>query len=456
MPTFYIRVSQTILRLFSAKRNIVGQMSEHTKRTALVWLIAVSLLPLPFLVKMPQWALAPSVWLYVSAVAGYIGIVLLLWMYILGTKSVMGLYFRDLAPVLSIHKWLGKYGTLLIFLHPLAVAISYSVEIIDYVVKPNLALSFERSVTWGRFALYALGIVWFTSALVRGRITFRPWKYVHYLSYLALPLALVHIPSIGTSYRSLDGPRVYFMSVLLLLVLFSILRLCHLFSLGRARYTVVRHVEISPGVWMIALKPEGRYVSVRRGQYVYLQWSLLGEEHPFTVLQYYAETAELTIAYKVLGAWTSKLSALEDGSVVYVDGPYGSFMEETIETDEPTVFIAAGIGITPFVQPILQNQHADNWLFYANRTAESAVFSRQLQSKLGGRYVSILSRVDTPAGVCDERGHVRSDIVAKYLPNPAQYQYYICDSEAFMQTAVSSLAELHVPAARIHTEAFGW
>jgi hypothetical protein len=53
------------------------------------------------------------------------GIVLLLWMYILGTKSVMGLVFRDLAPVLKIHKWIGKYGTLAIFLHPVLITFSY-------------------------------------------------------------------------------------------------------------------------------------------------------------------------------------------------------------------------------------------------------------------------------------------------------------------------------------------
>jgi predicted ferric reductase len=362
-----------------------------------------------------------------------------------------------LAPVLSLHKWLGTYGTLAVFFHPIAVAISYGDNLISYTLLPELGHSFERSVTWGRFALYALLVVWVTSALVRGQMAFRPWKYLHYLAYLALPLALVHVPSIGTSYRSLDAPRVYFMSVLFLLVLFSVLRLRHLFSLGRARFTVVKHAEIAPGVWMIALKPAGRRVSVRRGQYVYLQWSLLGETHPFTVLQHDEQTGELTVAYKVLGAWTKKLATLENGSTVFVDGSYGSFMEAaTSEHRVPTVYIAAGIGITPFVGPILQDTQSENWLFYANRTLESAPFAPQLQKKLGAHYVSILSRADTPGGLCDERGHLDSTVLAKYLPDPTRYRYYICGSEGFMQTAAASLTALHVPPAHIHTEAFGW
>lgn len=441
-------------------------MTEHNKRKILAWLMVASMLPLPFLVKYPTWSLAPSVWLYVSTVLGYAGVVMLLWMYILGTKSVMGLYFNDLAPVLSIHKWSGKWGTVLIFGHPLAVALSYGDNLLTYTLIPELGASFERSVTWGRFALYALLLVWVTSAIVRSKIAFRPWKYVHYLAYIALPLALVHVPSIGTSYRSLDAPRVYFMCVLGLLVLFSVLRLRHLFSLGRASYTVVRHTQVSPGVWMIALKPNARAITLRNGQYVYMQWSLLGEEHPFTVLQHNSANGELTIAYKTLGAWTKKLTQLEDGSVVYIDGPYGSFMEDPSPNlpvkghnspgmADSKVFIAAGIGITPFVDTLLKDT-SDSWLFYANQRPETATFSRQLQGKLGGRYVSIFSRIDTPAAPNDERGHIRKDILARYLPNPQAYQYYICGSEGFMDSSSAVLRELDIPPANIHTEAFGW
>ena len=432
-------------------------MNEHGKRRILVWLMVMSMLPLPLFVHLPTWSIASSVWLYVSAVTGYAGLVMLLWMYILGTKSVMGLYFRDLVPVLSIHKRLGKYGTLAVFFHPVATAISYGDNLISYTLVPRLGESFERSVTWGRFALYALVVVWVTSALLRGKIAFRPWKYVHYLSYVALPLALVHVPSIGSSYRALDAPRIYFMAVLGILVLFSVLRLRHLFMLGRAKYIVTKHAEIAPDVWLIALKPTGRILTPRRGQYVYLQWSLLGEEHPFSILQTNSETGELTIAYKTLGAWTKKLTELSDGDELFLDGPYGEFMcDISPGKNESKVFIAAGIGITPFVEHLLTPAETDKWLFYANQRPETATFSRQLQSRLGNRYVSILSRVDTPAGPNDERGHIRPELVKKYIAKPTERHYYICGSEGFMQTAQNSLHELGISPAHIHTEAFSW
>jgi hypothetical protein len=77
----------------SSRSGLEAYLGRGLKRGMLVGLVAVSLLPLPFFVQAPHWGVAPSVWLYVSAVMGYTGLVLLLWMYILGTKSVMGLYF---------------------------------------------------------------------------------------------------------------------------------------------------------------------------------------------------------------------------------------------------------------------------------------------------------------------------------------------------------------------------
>lgn len=439
--------------------NSRSETRESQRRGVLVGLIVLSLLPLPFFVAWPNWSLPSTVWLYVAALAGYVGIVFLLWMYILGAKSVMGLYFDDLAPIRRIHKWLGTYGTVLLFVHPIAITLSYGYSLLTYSLLPRLDDSFERSVTWGRFALYALVIVWITSALLRSRMAFRPWKYMHYLAYLALPLALLHIPAIGSSYGRLDAPRVYFMSVLLLLVLVTILRLRHLFLLGRCTYLVRRQAEVSPGVWMLTLRPQGRRITPRSGQYVYLQWSLLGEEHPFSVLQVDETNGELTIAYKVSGAWTNKLASLEEESVVFVDGPYGTFLDRVSanEVAEPTVCIAAGIGITPFVEMLLRSTASNQWLFYANQRPETATFAKQLHRRLGDRYISIMSHADTPARANDERGRLTDETLTRYLGSDLQeHRFFICGNEDFMQSTREILTTLGVPTAHIRTEAFGW
>jgi hypothetical protein len=79
-------------------------MNESKKHALLIIIIILSLLPSVLLMKFPTHLSTASVALWLSAIVGYMGIVMLLWMYILGAKSVMGCVFRDLAPVLRIHK----------------------------------------------------------------------------------------------------------------------------------------------------------------------------------------------------------------------------------------------------------------------------------------------------------------------------------------------------------------
>ena len=43
----------------------------------------------------------------------------------------------------------------------------------------------------GRFALLAILLIWLSSAIVRGAISYRPWKYLHYLAYPVLFLSLL-------------------------------------------------------------------------------------------------------------------------------------------------------------------------------------------------------------------------------------------------------------------------
>lgn len=432
-------------------------MTEKNKRSFLLILMTLSVLPLPFIVQQSvTWGINAGSWLYLSAVTGYFGLLGLLWMYILGTKSVMGLYFRDLAPVYKLHGWLGKYATLLVFVHPLAIALSYGASMLTYTWLPNFGTSFEQSVTWGRFAFWALLIVWFTSALVRGRMSYRPWKYLHYLAYVALPLSLLHIPSIGSSYKVLSFPRVYFMGVLFLAVVFSVLRLRHLFMLGRAEYEVIRHDTIAKDTQLLRLKPVGRVLTPKPGQYVYVQASLLGLGHPFSVVQFHQEDGSLTLAYKVFGAFTRDLSQAKPGQHLFVDGSYGEFTRQKWQTPKaPAVFIAGGIGVTPFIEYILRDK-GENWLFHANQSRATSAFGTQFMQRLGDRFVPIFSRETGQLATHEVAGRITPELFRSRLGQTKDYQYYICGPEGFMREAETILSGLGIPKRQIHSEHFSF
>ena len=433
-------------------------MRELQKYTLLLILIALSVLPLLFIVPFPAEPAMRTVLLYFAALFGYIGMVQLVWMYILGARSVVGLYFRDMARILRLHGWLGKYGTLLVFAHPLLVAFAYGDNILQFLLTPSFATTFDKGVMYGRLALFAMAIVWFTSALVRGKIKFRPWKYIHYLAYIALPLSLLHVPAVGRVYASEPWAQAYFYSILTLFILFSFVRIRQLFGLGKLEYEVIDHSEVAPDIMLLKLKPKGqKFLQVLGGQYVYLQPTLLSEEHPFSVLFCNEKTGELTIAYKIFGRFTKKLSAVQSGAELYIDGPYGVFTEEIRKNPErPVVFIAGGIGVTPFVRYITHDINREQWLFYAAKTAENAAFHTQIKHKLGDHFVSILSADESSASDNDERGRICTEILQKYLTEPQQYTYFICGPKPMMKTATTSLLALGVPKNRIHIEDFSF
>lgn len=435
-------------------------MLEKKKRQILIGAIVVSIIPALLLVRFPDLVGSKTVAIYLSALAGYVGMVVLLWSYVLGARSVMGRVFRDLAPVLSIHKWLGKYGTLAIFLHPILIVYGYG-ESLLYSLQLDTSSRFESHVTLGRLAFFIVAIVWVSSAVLRGRISFRPWRYVHLLGYVALPYAFLHVPDVGTQFMSSTAVKVYFFILILTFLVFTVLRLRGLFNLDKTTYKIVAHRQLvadNPSIWLLRLRPEGDRLTPAKGQYVYLKDGRISEEHPFSVLDYDDTTGDITVAYRTFGRFTRELSTRAVGTKLLLDGPYGDFTGE-IRSDygEPIVFVAGGIGVTPMVRHIVeQNPEREQWLFYANRTKNSAMMVPQLRKVLGKRLITAYSRQSEGLMPTDEQGRLCANTFRKHLQKPDAYQYFLCGSDQMMHDITAELSSLGVPSSAIHREAFGW
>ena len=434
-------------------------MKETHKRRLLAVLIILSAVPAVALVRYPSLVNAKTLTLYASAIFGYLGVVSLLWSYILGAKSVMGTVFRDLAPVISIHKWLGKYGTLAIFIHPLLIMYSYGENLL-YLVIPQLGTEFNEHVTLGRIAFLVCLFIWLTSAVVRDRMKFRTWRYLHMLGYIALPFAFLHIPDVGSQFMSSTSIKLYLYVIIVAFLVFSLLRLRGLVNVSASRYRIATHrrlVDEDPEIYIFELIPEEEGIVPKLGQYVYLKFdTMLSEAHPFSVLDYAKDTGKITIAYRTFGSFTKQLSKLSEGETLLLTGPYGEFTADMLDQpDEPTVFIAGGIGITPFIQHLTERSGRDQWLFYANRTKNSAMIIPGLRKLLGYRMVTIFSREST-LDPGDEQGHFSAAILQKYLIDPHGYRYYICGAEDMMRSTVDELQRIGINPARIHTESFSW
>ncbi len=204
---------------------------------------------------------------------------------------------------------------------------------------------------------------------------------------------------------------------------------------------------------MYRLRPLKKKLLPAPGQFIYVRRGFWSEEHPFSVASYSKKTGEITIATKRFGKYTQKLSELEKGATVSLDGPYGVFTQEIpVTTERPVTLIAGGIGLTPFMQHVLNSQRKDITMFNANRTKDSVIVRGLLQKALGKRYIDIFS--DEPSKGA-ESGRLDQSILEKYLGDSIlDQQYYVCGPPPMMNGVKKMLLEAGVPPAQIHTEEF--
>jgi len=112
--------------------------------------------------------------------------------------------------------------------------------------------------------------------------------------------------------------------------------------------------------------------------------------------------------------------------------------------------------VTPMVRYLLNNPTREQWMFYANRTKQSAIIIPELKKLLGTRLITAFSRQTDGLEPGDERGHLTGEIFQRHLGRPSNYHYYLCGSDTMMQDTASELIRIGVPATSIRREAFSW
>ena len=419
------------------------------------WLIASITLTASlalFITPLPTAWTVKTISLWLSAVAGYAGAMLILWLFLTSIRPLARLITPDFAKIMKLHRWLGTWGVVLLFAHPLLLTLGFG-ESLLYSVVPNFASSYEQAVTLGRVALWLLPVVWISSALLRKQMTRRPWKSLHVAAtYPMIFFMLWHIPLSGSSYATSVAARLYFLLLLLMTGIFVLARLYGALNLGRQTYRVTRQRSVVDGIFLLELLPakSQNALAPKTGQYVYLKLGTTGEDHPFSVLDYDDKTGAISLGYKTYGPFTQKMSQLKPDDTVRLSGSFGEFTAEIDQRN--TVFVAGGIGVTPFISRLLdENDQRTQWLFYANKTPATSAFSVPLRQALGKRYQAFYDQ-EAPAGQTARR--MNADDIINTVPNFTECHYFMCGPSQMMSDLKSGLVAAGVPSSRIFIEEF--
>jgi ferredoxin-NADP reductase len=173
---------------------------------------------------------------------------------------------------------------------------------------------------------------------------------------------------------------------------------------------------------------------------------------------------ELAVATRMRegSAFKGALASLPAGAPIRLRGPRGSM---TLPEDplRPAVFIAGGIGITPFMSMLRQSAHDGSGrqfrLVYSNRRPEHAAFLRELEDlerRLPGFRLHA-TMTDMPGSERTWRGDTRrldADVIAGACQGLIAPTYFVVGPPPFVAAAKEAIGGLGVPAEDVRTEPF--
>jgi ferredoxin-NADP reductase len=161
-------------------------------------------------------------------------------------------------------------------------------------------------------------------------------------------------------------------------------------------------------------------------------------------------------------AFKRVLGTLPVGSSVKVDGPFGYFKLHRNPT-RSAVFLAGGIGITPFLSMVRQAAHdqlpQQLYLFYSNRRPEDAPFLDALfqLTKTNSRFhfIPCMSQMErSHRQWTAETGSINRKMLDRYLPALAEPVYYVAGPPAMVATIRQMLTAAGVDEDNVRTEEF--
>jgi ferredoxin-NADP reductase len=160
--------------------------------------------------------------------------------------------------------------------------------------------------------------------------------------------------------------------------------------------------------------------------------------------------SELMVATRMrdASAFKQALKALPIGSKLKLRGPRG-VMTLHEDASRAAVFIAGGIGITPFMSMLRQAAHERAarplFLLYSNRRPQDAAFLAELQAMSGVRLM---------ARMTDAEGFVDEATVKRFAADAPAPVYYLAGPPAMVNAMKAVLRDAGVADADVRSEQF--
>ena len=235
----------------------------------------------------------------------------------------------------------------------------------------------------------------------------------------------------------------------------------------KAMLTLVGRVKQTPNIYDFIFESDKKF-SFKPGQY--LEWTLghenadsRGNRRYFTIASSPTER-EIHIGvkfYENSSTFKRKLFSMKEGGMIAASGLAGDFTMPR-NKKRKLVFIAGGIGVTPFRSMIKylidMNEKRDIVFLYSNPTLGDIAYKdifEDARARIGLRVVYAVTRETVPVGnPAYYGGRITGEMIAKTIPDFHDRYFYISGTHDMVTTCDAELAKIGVKKTHIKTDFF--
>ncbi len=398
------------------------------------------------------WADSASVLRSIGQVSGLLGASMFSLNFVLAARLR---WLEDLMSGLPrmyvAHHVFGGLALILLLIHPLFLGLQYlpvSLSLAASFFTPNLN---DTPKLLGVLALGVLIVLLFITFFIR--IAYHKWKSTHQWLGLSLLFASLHVYLIPGHLSSAPGLRAYMVMIIIVgLVAFLYRVLFGRWLVRRSLYKVVGVNAHGENGTEVTLTPIKKSVKYQAGQFFFVRvhnsTGVTREPHPFSFTSPPA-TRNISFAAKPLGDYTNALKSLELNSVVDIEGSYGRFI--FANGGDKQVWIAGGIGITPFMSRVRELEASGSEeviLYYTVRDKKDALFVGELKA-----LASKTDRFTLRIWESNTEGRFTVKNIDELKPDTSR-TYFICGPPQMLISIKQDLKRAGVKRGSIYAEEF--
>jgi len=393
--------------------------------------------------------------LALSRITGLLAVYFILWQLWLVSRLKLLEKFISFDQSLVWHHWFGLLTGLFILAHPILATLAYAINSQNSILGQlkSFFLYWEEMIPAGISLILFIVAVIISIQLIKKKLNYEFWYFVHLTFYAAILLAFGHQLEVGGDFLAQPWFRIYWIILYTIMIgVFVLYRFIQpVWLWQKHRFTVEKIIQESTNTWSIFLT--GQNLSnfpIQAGQFVIIRFltkRFFLEAHPFSISAV-PDGKSLRITYKELGNHTKKLKDLKPGTKIIIDGPHGAMTTDSIKSNK-IIMIAGGIGVTPLraLAEKLSQEQKNVEFFYIAKEECDFVFENEL---------ALLKNINLHLFCSIKKERLTAEQIIQTVPDWSKCDIFICGPTGLYQQLSKNFKTLGLPKKQLHFEKFNF